>query len=243
MKILILQNDESDGPAYLATFLRSRNVSYETIFVGNGAALPATLSAYDGLAILGGPNSVNDVDPTLRRVEALIREARGERKPVIGHCLGGQLIASALGGAITTHRQPEIGWTRVTLADSDEAREWFGEYAGTTRDAFEWHYETFSLPSSAQLLAGNEVCAHQAFAIDTLLAMQFHIEVDYEKLTTWAATSNDELMPLRSLDTVQLGAEFLEQSVRKLPGSHALADRIYSRFLTLAQRFARLHTA
>jgi GMP synthase (glutamine-hydrolysing) len=240
MRILILQNDIDDDAAYLATFLRERKVVFDVILVGKGETLPTSLAHYAGVAILGGPNSVNDDDPALRNVEQLIREARDSKKPVLGHCLGGQLIASALGGKVTTNAEPEVGWSRVQLSDSDAARQWFGEFAGTQRTAFQWHYETFSLPEGVECVATNDVCANQAFACDTLLAMQFHIEVDEAKLMRWAATSDAELVPQSHLFTVQVGSEFAEQMPRALPESNALTTRIYSRFLSLAQRIERV---
>lgn len=236
MRILILQNDIDDDAAYLATFLRERQVAFDAILVGDGATLPQTLACYSGVAILGGPNSVNDDDPALRHVEALIREAYANEKPVIGHCLGGQLIATALGGQVTANPEPEIGWSRIELGDSDVARQWFGEFAGTRRTAFQWHYETFSLPAKATHAAASDVCANQAFVSGTLLAMQFHIEVDDAKLTRWSVSSDEELMPQAGLPTVQTGREFAEEMQRHLPESQALATRIYTRFLSLARR-------
>jgi hypothetical protein len=96
----------------------------------------------------------------------------------LGHCLGGQLVATAQGAKVTTNPAPEVGWSHVRLSNSDAAHQWFGELAGTTRTVFQWHYESFALPNDAQRIATNEVCANQAFVSDTLLAMQFHIEVD-----------------------------------------------------------------
>jgi GMP synthase (glutamine-hydrolysing) len=239
MRILVLQNHVDDDAAYFATFLRKREVAFDTVFVGDGATLPTALTHYSALVVLGGPNSVNDDDPALRHIESLIREADETGKPVLGHCLGGQLIASALGGKITTNAEPEVGWSSVTLEDSDIARQWFGELAGSARTAFQWHYETFSLPDGATLLAGNSVCAHQAFAYKNTLAMQFHIEVDEAKLKRWSLTSDDELLPLEHLPTVQIGIVFAEKIPTAIIDSKALADRIYARFLTLAQRRER----
>jgi GMP synthase (glutamine-hydrolysing) len=239
MRILILQNDIDDDAAHFATFLRERNVAFDVIFVGDGATLPTLLEKYAGLAVFGGPNSVNDDDPALRHVEALIREADETGKPVLGHCLGGQLIATALGGEVTINPEPEVGWSSVSLADNDLARQWFGDFAGGAHPVFQWHYETFSLPEGATLIASNEVCGHQAFAYNNMLAMQFHIEVDEAKLTRWAKTSDEELMPQANVPTVQIGRIFAEKMSIALPASLALANRIYARFLMLAQRRER----
>ncbi|MGL4234182.1 MAG: type 1 glutamine amidotransferase [Casimicrobium sp.] len=239
MRILILQNDIDDDAAHFATFLRARRVAFDAILVSDGKTVPATLAHYDGLAILGGPNSVNDDDAALRHVETLIREADVSDKPVLGHCLGGQLIATALGARVTKNPEPEVGWSRVELNDGDLARQWFGEFAGKTCNAFQWHYETFSLPSGATLIARNNVCEHQAFAYKNMLAMQFHIEVDSTKLKRWATTSDAELLPQSHVATIQIGSVFGEKTPIALPESNALANRIYARFLSLAQRRER----
>ncbi len=236
MRILILQNDIDDDAAFLATFLRVRSVAFDVILVGDAATLPATLQSYTGIAIMGGPNSVNDADPALRQVEDLIRVAANAAKPVLGHCLGGQLIATALGGRVCENPEPEVGWTNVAFNDSDLARAWFGEFAGTTRRLFQWHYETFSLPEGVTPLATSVACANQAFAYKNCLAMQFHIEVDATKLGRWSTTSDEELEPLSRIPTVQTGRQFADDMPIALIDSNALATRIYTRFLQLARR-------
>lgn len=236
MRILILQNYVDDDAAYLATFLRAKRVAHDVLYVGDGATLPKSLSHYAGLAILGGPNSANDDDAALRHTESLIREARSAGKPVIGHCLGGQLIATALGARVTRNRVPEIGWSNLELDSSDAANEWFGDFAGGSQIAFQWHYETFEIPRGARNLGSSMGCDHQAFAIDTLLAMQFHIEVDADKLERWAKTSAEEVSALASVPTVESGELFLARSGSALKQSQALAARIYTRFLQLARR-------
>ena len=189
MRIAILQNNTDDGPAYLGTWLTEHDVDFDVFNFDAGESPPATLAIYAGLALLGGPMSVNDDLPSLRSSEALIREAHDAGKPVIGHCLGGQLIASAFGARVAVADSPEIGWSKIRLRESTEAQDWFGEFAGTERDALQWHYDAFSLPEGATLLAGNDACPVQAFAFRNILAMQFHIEIDRNKLAAWHATA------------------------------------------------------
>ncbi len=236
MRIAILQNNTDDGPAYLGTWLARHGVAFDVFNFDAGERAPSSMQPYAGLAVLGGPMSVNDDLPSLRTSEALIREARDEGKPVIGHCLGGQLIASALGARVAVADSPEIGWTAIRLGDGPEARAWFAEFAGTERDALQWHYDAFSLPEGATLLAANAACRVQAFAVHNLLAMQFHIEIDRNKLASWARTGKAELAVLRDEPHVQQARRIAADIPKRMPASHELADRIYANFLRLAQR-------
>lgn len=235
MRIAILQNNSDDGPAYLGTWLTQHGVDFDVFNFDAGESPPATLSAYSGLALLGGPMSVNDDLPSLRKSESMIREARDTGKPVIGHCLGGQLISSALGANVTVADAPEIGWAKVRLSEGVEAREWFGEFAGTERDVVQWHYDAFSLPEGATLLASNEVCPVQAFAIHHMLAMQFHIEIDRNKLASWARNGKEELTALIGQPYVQQARTIAAEIPKRMSASHALADRIYEQFIRLAR--------
>ena len=235
MRIAVLQNNSDDDPAYLGTWLTQHGVDFDVFNFDVGGAPPSTLANYAGLALLGGPMSVNDDLPSLRKSEALIREARDAGKPVIGHCLGGQLIASALGARVSVADSPEIGWSKIKLGGGTEARDWFGNFAGTERDALQWHYDAFSLPDGATLLAGNEVCAVQAFSIQHMLAMQFHIEIDRNKLASWARNGTQELTALIGQPHVQQARAIAAEIPEKMAASHALADRIYERFIVLAR--------
>jgi GMP synthase-like glutamine amidotransferase len=134
--------------------------------------------------VLGGEMSANDPLPSLRQAEDLIRQAMAAGKPVIGHCLGGQLMARALGARVGDSPAPEVGWQALDIVDSDLARAWFGQRRRAT--VFQWHFEAFELPPGATLLAASAACPHQAFAIGPHLGMQFHIEVDAEKVLHWS---------------------------------------------------------
>ena len=238
MRIAILQNNSDDGPAYLGTWLTEHGVDFDLFNFDAGDSPPATLANYAGLALLGGPMSVNDELASLRQSEALIREARDTGKPVIGHCLGGQLIASALGARVAAADSPEIGWGKIQLGSGPEARSWFGEMAATERDALQWHYDAFSLPEGAALLANNHVCPVQAFAFQNMLALQFHIEIDRNKLASWARNGKQELAALIGQPHVQQARTIAAEIPKRMAASQALADRIYEQFVRLASRYA-----
>jgi GMP synthase (glutamine-hydrolysing) len=228
--VLVLQHLSNDGPAYLGTWMQRHGLPFEVRNNDTGEAYPQHMEAYSALAILGGEMSANDPLPSLRRAELLILDAMARGRPVIGHCLGGQLMARALGARIGPSVAPEIGWHRINLHDEPCARQWFGE--GEPGPVFQWHEEAFELPLGATSLAGSEACTHQAFAIGPHLAMQFHVEVDQEKLCRWSTLDLTAYRSLQQLHaTVQSGVAMREAMAGYLPHQQALADRVYARWL------------
>lgn len=142
--ILVLQNMHSDSPGYLGTWLLEQGLPVE---VRNAAARdpwPASMAGHAGLAVLGGAMSANDPLPFLRATEALILDAMDRDRPVIGHCLGGQLMARALGAPVHASPAPEIGWQAIEIVDDPVAQAWFGPSGPAT--VMQWHYEAFELP-------------------------------------------------------------------------------------------------
>ncbi|MES2994251.1 MAG: type 1 glutamine amidotransferase [Pseudomonadota bacterium] len=231
--ILILQNLSSDGPAYLARWLRVQDIPYRVLDTEAGDAYPPSVAGYGGLALLGGEMSANDDLPSLRKAERLILQAMDADIPVIGHCLGGQLMARALGARVIASPQPEIGWQSMTVADTPTARDWFGEPG--ERTVYHWHGESFELPAGAELLAGSAACPRQAFAIGRHLAMQFHVELDEHKLAVWSASVDPAFLKAqqRYPATVQTGPAMRAQATQALPDQQHLADRLYRRWLGL----------
>ena len=228
--VLILQHLSSDSPAYLGTWLRREGVAHVVKDTEAGHEFPASMDGYAALAILGGEMSANDPLPSLRRAEVLIRDAMARGLPVIGHCLGGQLMARALGSSVTASPAPEIGWQELEVADHAVARAWFGQHG--PRHVFQWHEEAFGLPEGAVPLASSAACPHQAFAIGPHLAMQFHLEVDEDKLRRWAALDTPAYRAQQQRhDTVQSGEQMCQAMGRHLLAQQAMADRIYARWL------------
>ncbi len=230
--VLILQHLSSDGPAYLGAWLARQGVACEVFDTEAGAAYPADIAGYGALAILGGEMSANDALPSLRQAEALFLQALAAGVPTLGHCLGSQLMARALGAPVSRAAVPEIGWQTLQVADSATAAAWFGP--PRVRRVFEWHSDSFALPAGAELLAGSAACAHQAFAIGPHLAMQFHVELDAEKLDRWARDADPQDDFAQRQPSVQGPAAMRAGIATHLLAQQALADRIYTRWLALA---------
>lgn len=226
--VLILQHMTDDGPSFLATWLQQQGIAFEVRNAQAGDLCPDTLGDHAALAVLGGAMSANDDLPFLRGCERLIREAVASDRPVIGHCLGGQLIARALGATVQASPAPEIGWHAIDLTPA--AAGWFGTGVNTAT-VFQWHYESFALPPGAVLLAGNTACPHQAYAIGPHLGMQFHIEVDAPKLHRWFSDFDpEEAALLGGVPTLHPVERMRADTERHLSASQALAARLYARW-------------
>jgi GMP synthase-like glutamine amidotransferase len=168
--------------------------------------------------------SVNDDLPWIAKVETLIRDAVAKDVPLLGHCLGGQLISKALGAVVSRNPVKEIGWGEVQVADNDIARSWFGGIQGF--EAFHWHGETFSLPHGATHLLSSAYCANQAYAIGKHLALQCHVEMTAEMIAAWCAVGAGEITASRS-PAVQPASEMQQQMNAKLPPLNGVAARLY----------------
>ncbi|MET3105796.1 GMP synthase-like glutamine amidotransferase [Oxalobacteraceae bacterium GrIS 2.11] len=230
--VLIIQQVLHDTPDYFADFLNEQQIPYEIRRMHDGDLPPATIAGYSGYCMLGGYMSVNDEDnyPFLRQEKALVREAMELDIPVIGHCLGGQLMSTALGGTVSPAHLAEIGWSSIQVADDDEALAWFGGHR--TVEFFQWHNETFSIPYNARLIASTAHCRNQAFIIDGKhIGMQFHCEVNQTKVQHWAVSEKDDIDALRDLPSVQSSDYIVTTLSEHIPHSNALARCIYARWI------------
>jgi len=146
---------------------------------------PPSLEGAAGLIFMGGPMSANDDLPYIRQEVRLIQEAAARGMPVLGVCLGAQLIARALGARVYRNAVKEIGWFEVRFTEAAARDPLFGGIPGP-EVAFHWHGETFDLPARAELLASSAACRHQAFrAGANMYALQFHLEVTPAMIADW----------------------------------------------------------
>lgn len=226
--IAIFRFARSEGAGYLGQFLDRHGLPWQLIAVDQGANVPAEPSAYAGLVLMGGPMSVNDDLPWLPPLFGLIRKAHAADIPLLGHCLGGQLMSKALGGVVTRNPVKEIGWLPLEIADAPEAQHWFGEIKHFL--GFHWHGETFSLPPGAVRLAGSAGCANQAFAMGKHLGMQCHVEMTAEMILAWCDSGAGEIAA-NPVPTVQRPEQMQADMPQRLEALHAVADRLYTRWI------------
>lgn len=224
--VLIFRHSAGEGPGYFATFLEAHSVPYRVVKIDKGEAVPDSAEDAAGLCFMGGPMSVNDDLPWIPPVLALIRDAVARGVPVIGHCLGGQLMSKALGGTVTRNPVKEIGWGRVN-AVQPAARDWLGDLADF--EAFHWHGETFSIPEGATCILRSNYCDNQAFALGPHLGMQCHVEMTRGMIELWSTHWSEEGVAASA--SVLTPTQMAERMDERIAAMRLAADRLYARWL------------
>jgi GMP synthase (glutamine-hydrolysing) len=189
-RLLVVQHEPSCPPGLLATAAANTGVRLQLV-EAPAQPVPVDLDAADGLVVLGGAMDADETDdyPHLARTMDLVRNAAARSVPTLGICLGAQLAAAALGGrAYPAPAGEELGWTKVELTEAGRADPVTGALQEPV-ELFEWHHDIFDPPPGATLLAGGAVYPSQAFRLGSVVAVQFHPEVDGPLLAGWWAES------------------------------------------------------
>ena len=236
LPVAIFRHAPTEGPGYFAIFLERQGIPWRLIAIDAGEPVPVAVDGFSGLCFMGGPMSVNDPLPWIAPVCELIRSAVAANLPVIGHCLGGQLLSKALGGTVTRNPVKEIGWGAIAGEDTTVARQWLGPHAGKPVTTFHWHGETFSMPVGASRLATNMHCANQMFARGPHLGMQCHVEMTPEMIATWCRQWADEANRAAGQPSVQTPATMQTEVATHLPAMRQLADQLYSVWISGLRR-------
>jgi GMP synthase-like glutamine amidotransferase len=226
--IRIFRHVASEGPGYFSNYLDSRNLPYELICIDAGDSVPKRIDDVSGLVFMGGPMSVNDDLPWIQQELELIQRAADNGLPVLGHCLGGQLIGKAMGGKVMANPVKEIGWHPVQALDNEAARDWL-EGLPEEFEVFHWHGETFSLPPQALPLMRSGYCANQAFTIGNMLALQCHVEMTAPMVEEWIA--QDQHAFAQTSASVQSPWQLTQNLPARVDRLQQLARILYQRWL------------
>ncbi len=230
-----------EGPARIADLCREIDVAVDVREVFAGAPLPAYVQADEMLVVMGGGMGVGDrEDPRYLFLGAeisLIQAALGEGRPVLGVCLGAQLLAHAAGARVypNVSRDPggretrvrEVGWGQVTFIGGDREPALAG--LGAEEMVLHWHGDTFDLPQGASHLASTPACPNQAFRIGgRVFGLQFHVEADAEVARRWAIDDAEFVRAARGPDGVAL---VLAETDRHASAARAAGDRLIRNIL------------
>ncbi|MES2579956.1 MAG: type 1 glutamine amidotransferase [Pseudomonadota bacterium] len=227
--IIIFQFIAHEGPGYLGDFLDAQQIKWQLVKVDENEPLPASILAYSGMVLMGGPMSVNDDLPWIAPLLSLIREADIHSIPLLGHCLGGQLISKALGAVVSKNPVKEIGWGKVTVSKNVITKQWFGEFESF--DSFHWHGETFNLPQGATHLLASPYCTNQAYAIGQHLVLQCHIEMTAEMVQEWCGVGADELVEAKDSPAVQQALIMQQNLSSDCFSLNKVAEQLYAQWI------------
>ena len=192
MKLHYLQHVPFEGLGYIETWAKENSITVSCTKMFNNEKLPRQ-NEFDFLVVMGGPMSVNDEEelPWLVKEKNFVKETIENNKPVLGICLGAQMIAKALGAKVYPNAEKEIGWFSVkNIPGSALSKLLPKEY-----EIFQWHGETFDLPEGAVHLAESPVCKNQAFVYgNKVIGLQFHLESTSETIDKLITNCADELI-------------------------------------------------
>lgn len=225
--VTVLQHVAPEGPGRIGAALEARGCSMSVTRIDLGEAVPRKLDGSAALVVMGGPMGVYEADryPHLRDELRLIDTALRDGVPVLGVCLGSQLLAAALGARVYPGRQKEIGWFPVGLKKDAIADPLFAAVPGSFW-ALHWHGDVFDLPPDAVSLARSDLTEHQAFRFEkNAYGILFHLEATVAHVQGMAAAFAEDL----ARDGID--ADALVASAREMdPDAVAVADVVFKRF-------------
>lgn len=189
-KLLVVQNIECETLGILEKMFRSDGFGIDIINAQN-EPVPTTSDEHSAMVILGGPLAAYDDFECLQQEQTLIRHATRSNIPVLGICLGSQLVAQAAGGFVYKGKKKEIGWYDVWLTP-DGRSDIFQGISTKSMKVFQWHGDTYDLPPEARIFAYSDLYP-QAFRIGSAFGIQFHLEIDNNMIQEWICNYSTEL--------------------------------------------------
>lgn len=222
-KVLVVQNITCESLGTLERLFRADGFKIEK---KNAQELESASSAgYSAIVVLGGPMAVYDDLSYLRKEQELIRDGIKNDVPILGVCLGSQLLAQAAGGRVFKGQRKEIGWFEVSL--SKEGRNSLFAGLETQIKVFQWHGDTYELPKDASVLAYSDLYP-QAFRVGSAYGVQFHLEVDKRMIESWIQEYYAEVKA-KNLDSSSITSKASE--IKKLAEKCQLVYRNFAKMV------------
>jgi GMP synthase (glutamine-hydrolysing) len=245
-KVLVLQHVPYEILGTLDPLLRGAGYRIRYVNFGRAPDVEPNVDKYQGVIILGGPMNVDMTDqyPHLDTEVRLIRRAAELGIPILGICLGAQLIAKALGAQVYKNPVKEIGWYNIELTDQGKDDPVLRHFEDS-RLIFEWHGDTFDLPEGAVHLAKGSTCPHQAFRVgENIYGFQFHLEVDGALVERWLNTPVYRA-EIESTNGLICPHQVRAETAKNIDQLMALSQKVFGEFLNImghAKRFMRLNS-
>jgi GMP synthase-like glutamine amidotransferase len=225
MRVLAFRHVPFEHLGLIAPALERHGVEFDYVDLFREPDAAIAVDSVQGLIFMGGPMSANDDLGYIRRELAIIEQAAAAGKPILGICLGAQLVAKALGARVYRNAVKEIGWYPVTWAEAAARDALLVGLAGSDT-VFHWHGETFDLPREAEWLASSDACRHQAFRWGhKVYGFQFHLEVTPDMIADWVRqdVNSGDVSELESLPDPRANQARLAE----------LSDLIFGRWASL----------
>ena len=240
-KVLVFQHVPYEPLGLLDPMLRQHKHRIRYVNFGRDDATIPALDNYAALIVLGGPMNIGQESeyPHLELEKQAILQAMEQEMPILGICLGAQLIASALGAKVYPAKGVEIGWHPVQTtrqAASDPLARHFAD----NEKIFQWHGHTFDLPTEATPLISGELCANQGFRVGhNTYGLQFHLEACESVIERWLTVPQheDDLAKLAP----NAAEEIRQQNRSALPRSKQLAEKVFGEFIEMLPEVKRQH--
>jgi len=229
-KALILQHVAGEGPGLLEGILREKGWAWDVTHLYRSQPLPKDLRDIGLLLIMGGPMNVDEEDrfPFLKTEVSLIRMALPHGLPMLGICLGAQLMAKAAGARVYQGPEKEIGWYEVQLTEEGRHDPFLSCFPPIF-PVFQWHGDTFDLPPDALPLVSSGAYANQAFRIgNRAYGLQFHLEITNRMIESWLEDSKEDTAFIEGTFSPD---KILSETPHYLPQIHSLARQFFSSFL------------
>lgn len=203
MRILVVQHDREDPAGVVGERIAARGATLVPTLPHEGGSFPEGPEGFDGLVLMGGPMCAADDAgyPYYPRLHKMVRRFHDAGRPILGICLGSQIIARSFGKPVYRNKVTEIGFCKVDLTEAGRADPMFAGLGDALRP-MQWHEDTFDMPDEAVRLATNADCANQAYRIGrSTYAVQFHPEVDRDMVRTWAKSAKADDATIARLET------------------------------------------
>src|SRR3972149_6404298 len=238
MKVLVLRHVPHEHLGTLAKTLIANNIFYEYVNFYENHSPNITTEDLCGLIILGGPMNVYETDKYsfLDIEDRLIKQSIEKDVPVLGICLGAQLIAKELGARIIKNKEKEIGWYSIEITEKGN-KDKLLKHFHSEEIVFQWHGDTFEMPEGGVHLAGSPICTNQAFRYGSnVYGLQFHIEVTPEMILEWlnVPENQKEILSLKE----RINPELIKTEIPRFIGRlNSLAENVFREFCGIVHRY------